>query len=265
MHSPDKLSILFLGDVIGKPGRQVVVDYLNNLEKKPDLIIANVENAAHGFGLTKDIYTELKTAGIQVFTGGNHTFDRKEIFEFIDESPEIIRPANFPAQTPGKGYCLIETTKTKVGVLNIQGQVFMDNLDSPFAVADKILPELQSQTNVIFVDFHAEATAEKVGMGWYLDGKVSALVGTHTHVQTADERILPGGTAFITDAGPCGPRDGIIGMDKDSVFRRMINHLPSRFEVASGPAKLHGVMIEVDPSSGKANKIERVQYEMATP
>jgi metallophosphoesterase (TIGR00282 family) len=256
----NNLQILFLGDIIGKPGRQVVRRYLAGLTSKPDLIIANAENSAHGFGTTEANLEELRTAGVQAFTGGNHTFDRKELLEFIDKQVNVIRPANYPAGTPGKGYCIVEVADQKVGILNLIGRVFMEPLENPFLAADKYLPELQKETKVIIVDIHAEATAEKVALGLYLDGRVSAVLGTHTHIQTADERILPEGTAYITDAGACGPADGVIGMEKAGVFRRMIKQLPTRFEVAEGPALLCGVLLNIDSKTGKATSIERVQY-----
>jgi len=261
MDPTKKLTILFLGDVIGKPGRRVVVEYLSQLVNKPDLIICNVENAAHGFGVVEKHIEELAEAGVNVFTGGNHTFDQKEIFGFIDKHASVLRPANYPEGTPGKGYCIVEVDGAKVGILNIQGRIFMEPLDSPFMVADRLISEISKETNLIFVDMHAEATAEKVAMGWHLDGRVSALVGTHTHVQTADERILPGGTAYLTDAGACGPTEGVIGMDRQSVFRRMIKQLPARFEVAQGPAMVNGMLCVLDRTSGKALSIERVQYK----
>ncbi len=234
MNSLTNISILFLGDIIGRPGRNIVKQYLSTLENKPDLVIANVENAAHGFGTTPSNLNELKEAGVSVFSGGNHTFDRKEIFDIIKSEPYLLRPANYPETTAGQGHCLINVKGTQVAVLNLLGRELMKPLRSPFMVADEILAELKEKTNVILVDMHAELTAEKVAMGWYLNGRVSAVVGTHTHVQTADNRILPGGTAYITDLGCCGPINGIIGMDKQAAFRRMIDQLPAHLEVASG-------------------------------
>jgi 2',3'-cyclic-nucleotide 2'-phosphodiesterase len=260
MISAASISILFLGDVIGKPGRCVVREYLDSLENKPDLIIANVENAAHGFGVSESNLAELREAGVSVFSGGNHTFDRKEIFEFIDKELFLLRPANYPEKTAGRGFCLVSVGNIKVAVLNLMGRVFMEPLRSPFLVANDLVLQLSQQTNIIVVDMHAEATAEKIAMGLYLDGRVCAVIGTHTHVQTADERILPGGTAYITDAGCCGPTDGVIGMDRQAAFRKMIEQLPTRLEVASGPAAACGVMITIDCHSGKAIGIERVRY-----
>ena len=261
MNSTAEISILFLGDVIGKPGRQIIKHYLDTLENKPDLIIANVENAAHGFGITQSNLAELKEAGVSVFTGGNHTFDRKEIFEFIDSEPYLLRPANYPEKTLGRGFCIVPVKNVQVGILNLLGRVFMEPLRSPFLVADELLPQLSQQTNIILVDMHAEATAEKVAMGIVSGWTVSAVIGTHTHVQTADEQILPGGTAYITDIGCCGPSDGVIGMDKQAVFRRLIEQLPTRLEVASGPAQLVVCILQSTAIPAKPPAIERVQYE----
>jgi 2',3'-cyclic-nucleotide 2'-phosphodiesterase len=255
------LKIVFLGDVIGKPGRRALISYLKNHCSGADVIIANTENVAHGFGIQEQHVTEMRDAGVMVCTGGNHTFDRREIFDFIDNYPFLLRPANYPEGTPGKGHLVLNIGYCKIGVINLQGRVFMDPLRSPFLVADELIKELQKETNIILVDLHAEATAEKMAMGWYLDGRVSAVIGTHTHVQTADERILPKGTAYLTDAGACGPMKGVIGMHLEGVFRRMIQQLPSRFEIADGPAAVCGVEIMVDMSSGKAVGISRIRFE----
>jgi 2',3'-cyclic-nucleotide 2'-phosphodiesterase len=261
MEPAPTITILFLGDIIGKPGRRVVRRFLARLEAKPDLIVANVENAAHGFGVTEGNLQELKECGVQVFSGGNHTFDRKETFSFINREPFLLRPENYPAGTPGTGHCVITLESgIKVAVLNLLGRIFMEPLSSPYLVADELLPKLAEQADITFVDFHAEATAEKVAMGWYLDGRCSAVVGTHTHVQTADERILPNGTAYLTDAGCCGPANGVIGMDRENVFRRMIQQLPARFEVAPGPAMVNGARITINTTNARAVSIERVHY-----
>ncbi len=262
MDLQNNISVLFLGDVIGKPGRRVIKQYLAGHAPKADLIIANAENAAHGFGTTESNLQELRDAGVQAFTGGNHTFDRKEIFEFIDQQQNVIRPANYPEGTPGSGSCVVEIADgVKVGIINVLGRVFMEPLESPFLVAEKLIEKLSAETNIIIIDMHAEATAEKIAMGLYFDGKVSAVVGTHTHVQTADERILPKGTAFLTDAGCCGPANGVIGMDQVAVFRRMVKQLPSRFEVADGPAMVNGVIFDIDKTTGKATGIRRVHFK----
>ncbi len=260
MNSQPIITILFLGDVIGKPGRSIIKKYLSENPAIADVVIANVENVAHGFGVTEGHLAELKTMGIEAFTGGNHTFDRKEIFDFIDKEPRLIRPANYPEGTPGLGYCFIEVGQIKLAVLNLMGRVFMEPLRSPFLVSDQLLPLLSKETNLIVVDIHAEATAEKVAMGWYLDGRVSAVLGSHTHVQTADERILPAGTAYITDVGCCGPYNGVIGMAKEGVFRRLIEQLPARLEIAEGEAMLNGAKVTIDVASGKATAIERIQF-----
>lgn len=259
----NSISILFLGDVIGKPGRDLVVKYVTEelaSANPPDLVIANVENGAHGFGVTEKVLRELGDAGVRVFSGGNHTFDKKEIFEFIDRYPNLLRPANYPPGTPGKGTCVVDVNGYRIGVLNLLGRVFMEPLQSPFFTADQLVPELQEECDAVIVDIHAEATAEKVTMGLYLDGRVAAVFGTHTHVQTADERILPGGTAYITDVGCCGPADGVIGMDKDSVIRRMVKQLPTRLAIASGAAQLNGVRFTIDKATRKATRIERVRH-----
>lgn len=259
----ETLTILFFGDVIGKPGRRALCTYLKTKKPSADLIIANVENAAHGFGVQEQHISELTDAGVNVFSGGNHTFDRREIFDFIEDYPNILRPANYPEGTPGRGYTIVECAGTKVGIINLHGRVFMEPLRSPFLIADEILKTIEEQTKIIFVDIHAEATAEKQAVGWYLDGRVSAVVGTHTHVQTADERILPKGTGYLTDAGACGPMNSVIGMNFDGVFRRMVQQLPSRFEVAEGRAAVCGVMVKINKSTGKAESLERIRFEEA--
>ncbi|HMY04146.1 MAG TPA: TIGR00282 family metallophosphoesterase [Candidatus Obscuribacter sp.] len=271
LQSNPLVSILFLGDVIGKPGRLVVKKYLQQLKDGaeqglkpfPDFVVVNVENACHGFGVSRENIQELKECGVDVFSGGNHTFDRKEIFDFIDSEETLLRPANYPEGTAGKGLVVVEKEQVRLAVINLMGRVFMEPLQSPFAVVDKLLNELQEKDEncLILVDVHAEATAEKVALGWYLDGRVQAVVGSHTHVQTADERLLKQGTAYITDAGACGPRDGVIGMAQEGVFRRMIKQLPSRFELAPGPAAACGVLIGVDKASKQAVSIERVRFE----
>lgn len=255
------LKIQFFGDIIGKPGRRALTAYLKAHRSEADLIIANVENAAHGFGVQETHLNELSEAGVMVFSGGNHTFDRREIFDFIDKYPTLLRPANYPEGTPGRGNLLLDIGDCKVGIINLHGRVFMEPLRSPFLIADELLKEMQQETKIIFVDIHAEATAEKMAMGFYLDGRVSAVVGTHTHVQTADERILPKGTAYLTDAGACGPINSVIGMQFEGVFRRMVQQLPSRFEVAEGPAAVCGVAVSIDKESGKALEISRIRFE----
>ena len=265
MQSSNLFDVLFLGDVVGRPGRLHVREYLQSLSAagdKPDLIIVNAENAAHGFGLTRKIVNEFVECGVHVLSGGNHTFDKKEIFEFIDDSPFILRPANYPEDTPGRGTFVFDDGDFRFGIINLMGRVFMEPLRSPFLIADELIASMNADgVKAVMVDFHAEATAEKVALGLYLDGRATAVLGTHTHVQTADERILPGGLAYITDAGLCGPSNGVIGMDKAQVFRRLVQQLPCRLEIASGPTVLSGVRFKVDRDSGKAVSIERIlQY-----
>lgn len=259
----ETLTILFFGDVIGKPGRRALCTYLKTKKPEADLVIANVENAAHGFGVQEQHISELSDAGVTVFSGGNHTFDRREIFDFIDDYPNLLRPANYPEGTPGKGFTIVEAAGCKVAIINLHGRVFMEPLRSPFLIGDEIIKSIENETKIIFVDIHAEATAEKQAVGWYFDGKVSAVVGTHTHVQTADERILPKGTAYLTDAGACSPMNSVIGMNFDGVFRRMVQQLPSRFEVAEGRAAACGVRIKINKVTGKSVEIERIRFEEA--
>ncbi|TDL83262.1 TIGR00282 family metallophosphoesterase [Peribacillus frigoritolerans] len=254
------MKLLFVGDVVGSPGREMIKEYLPKLKRKyrPSLTIVNGENAAHGKGITEKIYHELNQAGAQVVTMGNHTWDKREIFEFIDNYPNLIRPANFPVGTPGKGITYITCDGKEIAVINLQGRTFLAPIDCPFKKADELIEEAKKRTSIIFVDFHAEATSEKQAMGWYLDGKVTAVVGTHTHVQTADERILDQGTAFITDVGMTGPYDGILGVERDAVIKRFLTSLPVRFEVTEGKAQLSAVVIDVQDKTGKAVKIDRI-------
>lgn len=256
------ITILFLGDVVGKPGRRAVTRYLASEGRpKSDVVIVNAENMAHGFGMTEPNVKELLDAGADILTGGNHTFDRKEFFSYTDNYPSVLRPANYPEGTPGTGFYIHTVGDTKLAVINLLGRVYMDPLRSPFHVADELVERARQETNLIFVDMHAEATAEKIALGWYLDGRVSAVVGTHTHVQTADEKILPKGTAYITDAGCCAPVNSVIGMGFDAVFRRLVQQLPARFEVADGPASACGVSITINCATGRATHIERVRFD----
>lgn len=255
------MKILFLGDVVGSPGRKMVQDYLPQLKEKynPGLTIINGENSASGKGITKKIYKQFLEWGANVITMGNHTWDRKEIFEFIDDAKNMVRPANFPEGTPGKGMTFVNLNGAEVAIINMQGRTFLPPLDDPFRKMDQLISEAKKRTNIIFVDFHAETTSEKQAMGWYVNGRVSAIVGTHTHTQTADERILPDGTAYITDVGMTGPYDGILGVNRDAVMKRFLTHLPVRFEVdEKGRNQLNGVVITVDQTSGKAELIERI-------
>jgi len=256
---PDKISILFLGDIIGRPGRRILDKYLHPFVEKysPTLIIANGENAAGGLGITEKVGQELFTE-IDVLTSGNHIWDKKEAVDYLAREPRLLRPANYPPQNPGKGTYVFETRgKEKIGILNLQGRVFMEPIDCPFRNSDDEIERLRASTPVIVVDFHAEATSEKQAMGWYLDGKVSAVIGTHTHVPTADERILPQGTAFITDVGMVGAYNSVIGIRRDQAVKRFLTARPQRFEPGKEGALFSAVFVEVDQKTGKAISIRR--------
>ena len=255
------VNILFIGDIVGKPGRQAVSRELHRLIDRYsiDLVIANGENASGGFGITSESAKELFSCGVDLFTSGNHIWDKKEALEYLKKEERIIRPSNYPEGAPGKGSTVFVTPGgIKVGVVNLEGRVFMDALDCPFRAADREVAALSEVTKVIFVDFHAEATSEKTSLGWYLDGRVSAVVGTHTHVQTADERILTSGTAYITDVGMTGAFDSVIGVRKDEPIYRFLTQMPAKFEVAKKDLRLNGVVVTIDESSGNALAIERV-------
>src|ERR1043165_1365719 len=256
------MKILFIGDTVGKAGRTIVQHYLKQLQEEyaVDLTILNCENAAAGFGITPKIADELFDWGIDVLTSGNHVWDKKEIMPYLNTNTRILRPANYPHGNPGRGVAVLKTRSGfEAAVINLQGRVFMNPIDDPFRTADVELSKIPSHIKVIFVDMHAEATSEKVAMGWYLDGRVSAVVGTHTHVPTADETILPKGTAYQTDAGMTGPFDSILGVMREDVIRRYLTQIPTKFESASQDARLNAVLIDVDPETGKAHKIERIQ------
>lgn len=255
------MNILFVGDIVGRPGREMVRKGLRALIERHgvDLVIANVENAAAGFGITKDLGDALLAYGVDVMTSGNHIWDKKEAIDYIATEPRLLRPANYPAGVPGRGSYVAQTGDGRaIGVINVMGRVFMLSIDDPFTVALREIEAIRHRTRVIVVDFHAEATSEKVAMGWHLDGKVTAVLGTHTHVQTADERILPNGTAYITDAGMTGPHDSIIGMDRESSLVRFLSGMPSKFEPATGNPRLNGVMVEADDRTGRATRVTRV-------
>ncbi|MCF8011973.1 MAG: TIGR00282 family metallophosphoesterase [Clostridiales bacterium] len=259
------MRVILIGDVVGRPGRKAVKDNLPDLitEFKLDLIIANGENAAGGMGLTKDTAKELFDSGIDIITMGNHVWNKKEMLNYISQDENIIRPANYPPGTPGNGYLVYKARNdVKAAVFNLSGRVFMDPLDCPFRKADEILNTLQEDINVIILDFHAEATSEKVSMGRYLDGKVSAVCGTHTHVQTADECILPRKTAYITDIGMTGPCESVIGFKTSVIISKFIKQIPEKFEVASGLYQFNAVIIDFDERTGEAENIHRIQnYE----
>jgi metallophosphoesterase (TIGR00282 family) len=255
------VKLLFIGDVIGKPGRDALSRELHRIvdRHRVDLVIANGENAAGGFGLTAETADELFKCGVHLLTSGNHIWDKKDQLEYIKREERVVRPANYPDGTPGRGTTIIRTPGgVKIGILNLEGRVFMNNLDCPFRCADREIARLKEETSIVFVDFHAEATSEKVSLGWYLDGRVCAVIGTHTHVQTADERILPAGTAYLTDAGMTGAFDSVIGVKKEEAIMKFITQRPAKFEVAKKDIRINGVVIEVDEKSGLSLSIERV-------
>jgi len=259
------LNILIIGDIVGKPGRRILLQSLPQLLVKHeiDLCIANVENAAGGYGITPQIAQQLLDAEINVLTSGNHIWDQKEITDFMGHEPRLLRPLNYPEGVPGRGSILLQTASgTQVGIINLSGRVFMKSLDCPFRLAEQEVAKLKAQgATTIIVDFHAEATSEKIALGWFLDGQVSAVIGTHTHVQTADERILPAGTAYITDLGMTGAHDSVIGLKKEMALKRFLTQIPKRFEVAKGNVQLNGALLQIDESSGKARQIQRLQLK----
>lgn len=255
------MRLLVLGDVVGRPGRRAVREWLPGLkaEHGVDLVIANGENVAGGNGITRETAQELFDCGVDVLTMGNHVWDKREVLGFIDREPRIVRPANYPPGTPGLPYGIYPTVRgPKVAVGNLSGRVFMSALDCPFRRADEIVAEMRRVTPLVIIDFHAEATSEKVALGWYLAGRVTAVVGTHTHVQTADERLLPGGTAYITDLGMTGPRNSVIGVKREIVIEKFVRQLPQKFETATGPRQLNAVVIVAEEDTGKAVGITRI-------
>ena len=256
------MRLLFIGDVVGRAGRRTLTDHLNHLidHHLIDLVVANGENAAAGYGLTAPVLRELFDAGVDVVTSGNHIWDKKEIMPILDREPRLLRPANYPPGLPGVGQGIYETAAgIKVGIMNLEGRVFMKNLDCPFRAADALIDDLKKTTPIIFVDFHAEATSEKQALGFYLEGEVSAVIGTHTHVQTSDEKILPKGTAYITDVGMTGSYVSIIGMRKKEVLERFITQIPIRFKVAHEEPWINGVWVEIEENTGRALGIERIK------
>jgi metallophosphoesterase (TIGR00282 family) len=263
--SPDAsqlLRILFLGDVMGEPGRDAIHALLPGLKEElgADFVIVNGENSAGGRGITPKIAIGLMRAGATVITTGDHVWDQKDIVPWFAEEPRLLRPVNYPPGAPGQGSIVLETKKGKVGVINVQGRTFMKMmLENPFTAMDAEVAKVREETPIIFVDMHAETTSEKNAMAWYLDGRVSAVVGTHTHVQTADERVLPEGTAFLCDAGMCGPVNSVIGMEVEAALFRLITSMPGRHIVARGVTKLCGAVVDVEVATGKAVRIERVQ------
>lgn len=271
------VNILFLGDIVGRPGRRAVMSLLGQIndnfeelknqglmEVKPDFVIANVENASHGFGLTRKNHKDLSEIGIDLLTSGNHIWDKKEVFEYINESEKLIRPLNYPETVPGKGYRIIEKNGVKLAVINLLGKVFMPDIDNPWDALEKIVSDIKEQADIILIDFHAEATAEKMAFAYFADSLgVNAFLGTHTHVQTSDERILKNGCAYITDAGFCGASYGVIGMEFDNSYRRFRTYLPDRFDVADlDDVEANGVVVSVDTQSSLAVSIKRIKYSV---
>ena len=255
------LTVLFLGDVVGEPGRNAVIARLPELKEQHnvDFIVVNGENAAGGRGITGKITIDLLRAGVSVVTTGDHIWDQKDILAFIDTEPRLLRPVNYPAGTPGNGSIVLETAKGKIGVINVQCRTFMQPiLDNPFRATAETVAKIREETPNIVIDVHGETTSEKIAMSRFLDGKVSAIIGTHTHVQTADEQILPGGTAFLCDAGMCGPVNSILGRTIEPILNRFISNMPASFPVAAGEVRLHGAVVDIDERSGRALRITRV-------
>jgi len=259
------MRVLFIGDIVGRPGRDLVKRGLGAIVEhhRVDFVIANAENAAAGFGITREVGDQLLEYGIDVMTSGNHIWDKKEALDYIGAEARLLRPANYPRGVPGNGsYLGRDGEGRSIGVINVMGRVFMLGIDDPFTVVLREIEALRARARIIFVDFHAEATSEKIAMGWHLDGKVTAVVGTHTHVQTADERILPRGTAYLTDVGMTGPHDSIVGMEIEPSLGRFLNALPARFEPATGNPRLNAVIVDGDDKSGLATGIERLSYSV---
>ncbi|MDU4696234.1 MULTISPECIES: TIGR00282 family metallophosphoesterase [Paenibacillus] len=255
------MKVLFIGDIVGNTGRKALKATLPHLKSKynPHIIIANGENAAAGRGINANIAKEFFDQGIHGLTMGNHTWDNKEIFDFIDDEPRMVRPANYPPGTPGRGVTVIKAGGKELAVVNLMGRTFLPAIDDPFRAADEIIGQLSKKHKCILVDFHAEATSEKIAMGWHLDGRASLVVGTHTHVQSNDDTILPQGTAYLTDAGMVGSREGILGMERTAVLRKFTTQLPVRFQVCEGKWHFHAVIVDVDESTGKAQKIQKIR------
>ncbi len=256
--------VLFIGDIVGKTGRRAVKKVLPVLKRQytPHLVIANGENLAGGYGLTDKTTEEMFQAGVDLLTSGNHIWDKKESIGYIEKEDRILRPLNYPPGVPGRGSAILSLQGTSVAVINLAGRVFMNHLDCPFRKVQEELQRIKDTARIIIVDFHAEATSEKLAMGFFLDGRVSAVVGTHTHVQTADERLLPKGTAYITDVGMCGAMDSVIGMKYEDAIYRLTTQMPRRFEAAKGKALFCAVYLEISPETGLARRIERIQLEV---
>lgn len=255
------MNVLFIGDIVGNVGRTAVKKVLPALRTKynPHIIIANGENAAAGRGITASIVKELMDAGVHGITLGNHTWDNKDVFEWIDDQPNVIRPANYVPEAPGQGMAFIKAGGKELAIINLQGRTFLPPIDCPFRKADELIEQASRRTKNILVDFHAEVTSEKIAMGWHLDGRASMVVGTHTHVQTNDDRILPNGTAYLTDVGMVGPMDGVLGMERGAVLHRFLTQMPTRFVVDEGDWHLHAVSVEIDDATGLAKKIQKIR------
>lgn len=254
------MRIFFIGDIVGRPGREILKQYLRKIleERGIDLCIANAENSASGNGITPPLVEELLALNIDVLTSGNHIWDKREVLNYFEQQPRLLRPANYPPSAPGRGVFIGKTrSRVHFAVINLQGRVFMPSIDCPFRTAESLLGEVTEQAKVILVDFHAEATGEKQAFGWYFDGKVSAIVGTHTHVPTADERVLPKGTAYITDVGMTGPHDSVIGVDKAIIQPKFISQIPARFETATGDVRINAIEVDVNELTGYARSIRR--------
>ncbi|HCP46633.1 MAG TPA: TIGR00282 family metallophosphoesterase [Deltaproteobacteria bacterium] len=258
------MKILCIGDIFGRPGRRAVRACLDEIVDKHDvsLVIANAENAAGGFGLTPSIADELFGYGIHVLTGGNHTWDKREVGELLEDNERVLRPHNYPRENPGSGMTIIEVDDAKVAVLNLQGRIFMPTIDCPFQAVDRLIDAVQDEADLIVVDLHAEATSEKMAMAWHLDGRATVLVGTHTHVQTADEQVFPKGLAYMSDLGMTGPHRSIIGVRVEQSLGRFLNGRPSRFEAATGDVRFHGLVIDADERSGRARSVCRIQVHL---
>lgn len=251
--------ILFIGDIFGRTGRNIIKENLPRIkeEYRVDLTIANGENSAGGVGITKDIYEDLVNYGIDIITLGNHAWAQKKIFDFIDDAERLIRPANYPPGTPGKPYAIVEVKNKKAAIINMCGRVFMECIECPFKTIENILLEIENRADIKILDFHAEATSEKVAMGWFLDGRITAMFGTHTHIQTGDERILPKGTGYITDVGMTGPLNSVLGVKKEIIIKKFITNLPGKFEVEEDSGQFNGVILEIDENN-IANSIKRL-------
>ncbi len=256
------MKVLFIGDVYGNPGRKAAREMIRRIKKEEaiDFCVANCENAAGGSGITYVVAQELYAAGVDAITMGNHTWSKSEVLNFIDSDSKIVRPANYPQELPGKSSAVISSKNGRIGIINLLGRIYMDSVDCPFKAAEREIEYLKSFVKVIVVDMHAEATSEKHAIAWYLDGRVSCVLGTHTHVQTADERILPCGTGYITDVGMTGPYEGIIGVNRDIVIKKFLTHMPVKFEVAKGSAQFNAVILDIDEKNGRTTKISRVSH-----